>query len=565
MVPDRACIYDLQTRALVLLGRYQECLAVLERMPRVCKEKNPGLRLTCGRVLQELGRFDEAEVEFRLLYERHSRTPQHKKRNGLALAWILERMRGGREREAMVILTQIRQCLAQGPDAPCDDPEVEVALARSLQALGGRENMYSALNILTGLRQKKADNRPDTPCNDTTIEMALAVLLEDMGGKNVQKAYTIWSNLHRKIPHNREIALGLAISLNKLATPESKRDSLAMFTTLRQCAAGNRVDTPCDDRAIEMALAKVLRDVGGTHNREQALAILLRLRQRAASGQPDTPCGDRMIELALGKFWEEEGGYDNQHKALAIFTELRARATGRDPQTPSHDRKIEIALGNLLIQMEGEDNLQHALAIFRRLRTLSGSKDQQTPCDHQDVEFPIAICLKGLGKWQAFDRWNRQRPRFEEHHEVVELIQSIRYFREFLMEDSSHTPQPGLLQKAFGHAQRAVDASDHLDPSSLSQLGHCYQAICYCTPAVRQRLFGLKGSAEQIEKYSRDCFEKAERLDPKRRDHHKDQLWRQWERAWCDQVKEPACDLACEAVHPPCTPSAPQSEKQVPL
>ena len=561
VVPNKVCVYDLETRALLILGRFQECLAVLDRLP--CAHKvYPSLRMTRGRVLQELGRFGEAEVEYRALYERHSHTPHHRKINGLALAWVLERMTGGREREALAVLTEVRQCLVASPDTPCDDPEVEVALARCLQAQGGQGHLHRALNILTLLRQKKAGNRPDTPCNDIKIEIALAMVLQDLGGKNLQASYTIWSNLHQKTPHNREIALGLAISLNKLATPDRKKEALERLTAIRRRAAGNRVDTACDDRAIELALAKVLRGIGGQHNREQALDILLRLRQQVA-GEPDTPCGDKAIEVALGKYWEEEGGRDSEHKALAIFTELRKRAAGNRVGIPCHDKDIEIALAHLLVNMGQKDDLQKALAIFTRLRSLYGRKDQRTPCDSQDVELPLAYCLMQLNDWQAFDHWNRERPRFEDSH-AVELLQSIRYFIEFLTQDTDLKPRPDLLEKAFRHAQTAVHNSDHADPSSLSQLGHCYQALCRCTPAARQKFFGLKASAEELDTCARDCFDQSARLDPSRRYQAKDQLWRQQEREWLERTKEPSCAPCKEAGHSYalCPPPTPQPNKQ---
>ena len=542
--PNTVSVCNLEARALTELGRYEEVVAVLDRLS--CEYKaQPCLRMSRGRALQELGRFDEAEVEFRGLYEHHSRTPKRKKIHGLALGRLLQHMGGKREQEALMILTQVRRQLAGKPDSACDDLEVELALSRLLQQMGGRKHWHSALAILTHLRQEKAGNRANTPCDDRNIEMAVARVLQDLGGKNVQKAHTIWLDLHQKMPRHREIALSLAISLNRLATPDSRREALTQLTAMRQRAAGNKVDTPCDDRGIELALAKVLRDLGGLPNRAKSLAILTRLRQRAARGQPDTPCADRAVELALGKYWEEEGGHDNQHKALAILTEQRLRANGGRADRPSNDRGIEIALGSLLARMGGEENLHKALAILIPLRTLSGSKDQQTPCDNQEIEFPIAICLKELHEWQQFDRWNSERPRFESHE--IELLQSIRYFREFLEKDTCHKPRPELLQKAFRHAQIAVDESHRFDPSSLSQLGHCYRALSLYLPAARQQVFGLKASDAEIYRCSRGCFDEAAQLDPSRKNQDKDELWRQWERAWREQVKEPPWQRSKEA------------------
>ena len=551
-VPHTITVYNLEARALVELGRYEESLAVLDRLSGDCKEL-PYLRIVRARALQGMSRLDEAEAELRGMYENSSRTPKHKKINGLALSRVLERMGGKKEREAWVILTEVRQCLAAGPDRACDDQEVELTLVRYLQKMGGRGNLHRALNIVTHLRQKKADNRPDTPCKDVKIEMGLARVLQDLGGHDLQKAYTIWFDLHKKTAastddtgrHNREIELGLAICLGKMPRPESKTEALTRLTSMRQRAAGNRVNTPCDDKEIELALAKVLQERGGSHNKEQVLTILTRLRQQAARGRPDTPCCDRTIELALGRYWQMQGGSENEHKALTILTALRQRTTGASADTPSHDRRIEIALGSALSQMAGPENLHKALAIFTRLRPLSGAKDQHTPCDNQDIELPIAICLKELHDWPAFDRWNRERPLFPGNHEI-DLIQSIRYFKEFLAQSRCHKPRPELLKEALRHAQNAVDRSESFDPSSLSQLGHCYRALCCYPPALCQQNFGLKKSAAELKKCAQDCFEKAQQIDPKRADQSKDQLWRQWERDWLNDVNKQPCAASKE-------------------
>ena len=538
--------YHLEARALIELGRYQECLALLQRPPCVDKDL-PSLRITRAIVLEELGRFDEAEVDFRIMYERHSHTQEHTKQNGLAFARFLERRGDTRRQEALVVLTRVRQHLAGAPETACDDLDVELTLSRLLQSMGGKEYLHRALDILLHLRRKKAGNRPDTPCDDKRIEIGLSRVLQDLGGKNVQKAHAICVNLHRQTPGHRESELALAISLTKMATPEHRRDALALLTGMRKRAAGNRVDTACDDRDIELALCRVLQDMGGRHNRQQALAILTRLRQQAAGEVPDTPCNDRTLELALARQWQMEGGYGNQQKALAILTGLRQRAADNRAQAPGYDREVEIALGTLLTQMEGTANVQRALVILTRLRTLSGSKDPQAPCDNQDIEFPLATCLTKLNDWPAFDRWNRERPRFDECHEV-EQIQSIRYFQEFLVEDRGHNPRPELLAKALRHAKVAVEKSDGLYSANISQLGHCYRAVA-CSPYPPQ-FFGLTDSGEEVGQRARDCFEKARQIDPRRADQGKDQLWRQEERRWLEEVKKKPFDH-CQA---PCRP-----------
>ena len=573
MVPNTISAYELETRALLQLGRYRECLAVMERP--LCGRASASLRMTRGRALQELGRLDEAEVEFRTLYERYARTAQHKKVNGLALGRLLQRMGGQREQEALALFTQIRQLLAGAPDTPCEHYDVELTLARHLQHMGGRAHLHKALGILTGLRRTKAGNRPDTPCADRSIEIALARLLEDLGGEHGKKAYTIWVALQHKIPrkrdgkagHDREIELGLAISLNKMATPESRTDALALLTAMRRRAAGNKANTPCDDRDIELVRGIVLQEMGGLHNREQALAVFTRLRRRAAAGRPDTPCADKAIEQALSRYWQTEGGRDSQQKSLAILTEIRKKAAGNRVGTPCDDKDIELALGILRIQMGGEENLKQALAIFTRLRTLCGSKDPHQPCDNKDIEFPLAGCLTQLHDWPAFDRWNRERPLLQGTHEL-ELIQSIRYFTEFLIEDHGTKPRPELLDRALRHARVAVEKSGGLYSANLSQLGHCYRVLADSPYQPDIDIVGLKVARQEAIQCAQDCFDKALQIAPQRADRSKDQLWRQWQRAWLTQVKEVPLERfqeACRVRDPYPQGRAPQSEQELSL
>ena len=560
MFPNEVRGYHLEARALAELGRPQECLAVLDRPP--CNRKHePCLRITRGRALQELGRLEEAETEFRILYEHYSDTAEHKKTNGLALGRVLQDIGDRRAPQVLVIFTQLREQLAGKPDTPCDDPDIELALARHLQKMGGTAHLHSALDILTCLCKKKAGNRLAPPCDDSHIEMALARVYEDLG--RLQESLAILTDLHQRLPNDRKINLSLAIAWHQEGSPESRKKALATLTALRKQSAGNRADTPCNDKKIELALGRVLQAMGGAHNTEQALTIFTRLRQQQARGQPDTPCGDKAIEQTLSRYWQSQGGRENQHKALTILTDLRQRAAGNRAATACHDRDIELALGTLLSKMEGPENLRKALAIFTHLRTLSGSKDEQTPCDNQEIELPVATCLTELHEWQAFDKWNSERPRFEDRYEI-ELIQSIRYFAEFLSRDSRQNSRLDLLEKAFRHAESAVDKSDCLDPASLSQLAHCYRILGHWPSATRKRVCGLYSSKEQINSCVRNYFAQARRLDPNRRERSHDELWRQRERDWLKRVEQP-CKKASRS-HERCQPpTAPQSEQGVAL
>ena len=186
--------------------------------------------------------------------------------------------------KALAILIQLRTQSAKGwMNTPCNDKEIELALGRHLQLMGGAANMEKALAIYTRLRARAAGGRDNTPCPDAEIELSLGRLLEQRGGAdNLERAWTI-------------------------------------FTQLRARAAGGQVNTPCDNKDIELSLGRLLQLKGGEQNLEQAQAIYTRLRARAAGGRDNTPCHDRDIELTLASFFTEKGNW-------AAFDELRLEA-----------------------------------------------------------------------------------------------------------------------------------------------------------------------------------------------------------------------------------------------
>ncbi|WP_196220890.1 hypothetical protein, partial [Sansalvadorimonas verongulae] len=64
------------------------------------------------------------------------------------------------------------------------DKDIELALGRHHQLMGGMENLKTALNIFTRLRTRAAKGQVNTPCDDKEIELALGRLLKSMGGTN---------------------------------------------------------------------------------------------------------------------------------------------------------------------------------------------------------------------------------------------------------------------------------------------------------------------------------------------------------------------------------------------
>ncbi|WP_196221036.1 hypothetical protein, partial [Sansalvadorimonas verongulae] len=83
-----------------------------------------------GRALQAQNRLTEALPLFQQLYEQYSASLNEEKTNGLALG-------------------------------------------RLLQAMGGTNNLKTALNIFTRLRTRAAKGEVNTPCMDKEIELAL--------------------------------------------------------------------------------------------------------------------------------------------------------------------------------------------------------------------------------------------------------------------------------------------------------------------------------------------------------------------------------------------------------
>ena len=89
-------------------------------------------------------------------------------------------------------------------NTPCNDKEIELALGRHLQLMGGADNMEKALAIFTQLRTRRAGGRVNTPCNDKDIELALGRHLQLMGGAdNLEKALAIYTRLRTQAAAGR--------------------------------------------------------------------------------------------------------------------------------------------------------------------------------------------------------------------------------------------------------------------------------------------------------------------------------------------------------------------------
>ncbi|WP_196221228.1 hypothetical protein, partial [Sansalvadorimonas verongulae] len=94
-------------------------------------------------------------------------------------------------------------------NTPCDDKEIELALGRLFQDMGGEDNMRMAQNIFTRLRTQAAGGRANTTCDDRDIELTLGRHLQTMGGAdNLRAALDIFTHLRTQAAKGEAIPLG---------------------------------------------------------------------------------------------------------------------------------------------------------------------------------------------------------------------------------------------------------------------------------------------------------------------------------------------------------------------
>ena len=577
-------IMQLKARALFLLNRSDDCIAFIDSLEaRTRNDKN--LLMTKARALQAKGCFTQALLLFQHLYIHHSASYKDLKTHSLGLGRLLQHMGGADNLEkALAIFTRLRTRAAAGrantpcndkeielalgrhlqimggtdnrakalavftllrtraaggrTNSPCDDKEIELALGRHLQIMGGTGNLEKALAVFSRLRTRAAGGRPNSPCNDKEIELALGRHLQIMGGTtNLEKALAIFTRLRTQSAggrtntpcNDKDIELTFAKQLQLMGGADNLEQALAIYTKLRTWHAGGRVNTPCDDEDIELTLGRHLEIMGGPENMEKALAIYTRLRTCRTGGRIDTPCNDKEIELALGRHLQLMGGAANLDQALAIFTRLRARAAGGQDNTPCDDKDIELSLGSFFVMMGGPDNLEKARAIFTRLRMRAAGGKANTPCDDKEIELALATLFSAGENWPEFDALQleiRHLPGFEPH-----LCLSIRYFSELLKTPGISPGQSRLLGQATGSAVLAMEESEFMNASCISQLAHCMRLLS-CWPDALLNERGIQpGHVRRLSAAAKFLFDAAEMIDPCRQQMAKDQRWRAGERA----------------------------------
>ncbi len=219
--------------------------------------------------------------------------------------------------------------------------------------------------------------------------------------------------------------------------------------------------------------------------------------------------------LALGRQYQDMG----QHQeALTIFKKLRTDRSGHEG-TPCNDKEVELALGR---QYQDMGQHQEALTIFKKLRT-DRSGHEGTPCNDKEVELALGDISVDLMNWHQFDQMQLDEKGFVGPE--VDLCISVRYFRECIY-SCQDKEISGLLTKAINHACDAIEKSQYIDASSLSQLGHCLRIAALLPVGKAPDTF----AKDELNKLSSTFFTEANKRAPNRQDRLKNEDWRNTER-----------------------------------
>ncbi|MTI11964.1 hypothetical protein E1189_02675 [Sansalvadorimonas verongulae] len=131
-------VMQLKAQALFLLSDFDECVEYINSLPPEF-QNNKEVIMVKAQALQAKGHLVEALPLFEFLYARHSASFSERKTNGLAFANHLLLM-GGKDNQVAAnnIYTWLRTLAAGGQaNVPCDDRDIELALAKHLQRMGG--------------------------------------------------------------------------------------------------------------------------------------------------------------------------------------------------------------------------------------------------------------------------------------------------------------------------------------------------------------------------------------------------------------------------------------------
>ncbi len=180
-------IVQLKGRALLQLNKADDCLALLDS-PGVEVERDKGLLMARARALQVKGCLHEALRLFQHLYAKHSASYKDLKTHGLAPARHLQQMGDADNLEqGLTVLTRLRGAAASGQvNTPCDDKEIELALAIHLQTMGGQTIWNRRWPSLQGCAARRPADRQTGPVMTRRLSWALAGCCKRWG------AQTIW-------------------------------------------------------------------------------------------------------------------------------------------------------------------------------------------------------------------------------------------------------------------------------------------------------------------------------------------------------------------------------------
>ena len=197
------------------------------------------------------------------------------------------------------------------------------------------------------------------------------------------------------------------------------------------------------------------------------------------------------------------------------------------PDTPCNDKDIELTLGRHLQLMGGADNLEQALAIFTRLRSRAAQGQENTPCNDPEIELTLAGHFTEWEMWPEFDALRletRHFPGFESH-----LSLSVRNFRELVKNPRMFPAHSRLLGKALRYAALAVEDSGFMNPSCISQLGHCLRLLSYWPHVLLHKRAITPERVRPLRAAAQFLFEAASEIAPCRQWLEKDQRWRERE------------------------------------
>ncbi|MTI11820.1 tetratricopeptide repeat protein [Sansalvadorimonas verongulae] len=449
---------------------------------------------------------------------------------------------GGKDnlKAALEIYSRLRAQAAGGQvNAPCDDRDIELALAKHLQFMGGNTRaaleIYTRLrangtegldNVILGLRALQPQRAPydlgthSSPGPSSAGNHELHQLphhhpRHDLEGSYRPPVYGIDESFRLlKVNPQRALTEAEALLTKYSGNPfhyarvvQLKARALCHLSNFDECVEYVNSLPPelQNDKRVIMAKAKALQAKG---HLTEALPLFQSLYEKYSVLISDKKANG----LALCRHLQLMGGKDNLRAALNTCTQLRTQAAGGREMTPCDDIEIELALGKILQSIGKPDSLRTALDIYTWLRTKM-ARGQNTPsCQAKEIELAIATTLIDMGEWRQFDELQLDTQPFSEFETC--LCISRRNLQELMTTENSMPERSALLGKALHWAALAVEKTESTNAPCLRQLSHCYHLLS-TWPQSGLQLLGIKEKKEhEFRQLSALLFAKANELAP---------------------------------------------------